>query len=171
MKQGTIPFLSTSLLGQIWEAFQDSPTPKRVYKEGKAASIQVGVNEDFRVWHAPADDAESLFYVLIWILVLYDGPLRQERQNFDFEMSILGRWSEEIIQKLDSARSSKVAFILDPNPAVLSKHVSPYFSDLVPLTEQWRQIFRHTLYFQQPLNLDSLLEAMSCTKLVHGEHG
>ena len=67
-------------------------------------------------------------------------------------MSILGRWSEEIIQKLDSVRSSKVAFILDPNPAVLSKHVSPYFSDLVPLAEQWQQIFRHALYFQQPLN-------------------
>ena len=42
----------------------------------------------------PADDLESLFYVLIWILVLYDGPLGQERQGFDFESSILGEWSK-----------------------------------------------------------------------------
>ena len=159
MKQGTIPFLSISLLGQISEALQQkSSKHKCIYKEGRAASIHIGGGHDFRVQHVPADDAESLFYVLIWILVLYDGPLGQERQDFDFESSILGRWSEGAIQNLESARNSKVTFIVDPKPAVLSKYVSPYFSDLVPLAEQWRQIFRHAFNSEQLVNLDSLLE-------------
>ena len=162
MEQGAVPFLSRSLLKQIWEALQErSLTHKRVYKQGNAVSIQVGsehANEDFRVQHTPADDAESLFYVLIWILVLYDGPLGQERQNFDFKSSILGRWSEGSVQDLENARSSKVVFIVDPNPSELSKYVSPYFSDIIPLAEQWRQIFRHAFNSQQLVNFDSLLE-------------
>ena len=108
MKQGTIPFLSISLLRQISEALQQkSSKHKRIYKEGRAASIHIGGGHDFRVQHVPADDAESLFYVLIWILVLYDGPLGRERQDFDFESSILGRWSEGAIQNLERRGTPK----------------------------------------------------------------
>jgi len=162
VKQGTIPFLSISLLRQILEALQQKPLKhKRVYKEGRATSIQIGgghANDDFRVQHVPADDAKSLFYVLIWVLVLYDGPLGRERQNFNFKSLILSWWSEGAIQNLESARNSKVTFIINPKPAVLSKYVSPYFSDLVPLAEQWRQIFRHAFNDEQLVSLDSLLE-------------
>ena len=104
------------------------------------------------------DDAKSLFYVLIWILVLYDGPLGWEQQDFDFKSSILRRWSKGAIQNLESARNSKVTFIVNPKPAVLLKYVSPYFSNLVPLAEQWWQIFRHAFNSKQLVNLDSLLE-------------
>jgi len=162
MKQGTIPFLSISLLRQISEALQQKPLKhKHVYKEGWATFIQIGgghANDDFKVRHVPADDAESLFYVLIWILVLYDGPLGWERQNFNFESSILSWWSEGAIQNLESMRNSKVTFIVNPKPTVLSKYVSPYFSDLVPLAEQWRQIFRHAFNNEQLISFDSLLE-------------
>ncbi|KIM50677.1 hypothetical protein SCLCIDRAFT_144879 [Scleroderma citrinum Foug A] len=79
MKQGTIPFLLISLLKQISEALQQkSSKHKHIYKEGWAVSIQIGGRHDFRVQHVPADDTKSLFYVLIWILVLYDGPLGWE---------------------------------------------------------------------------------------------
>ncbi|KIM57294.1 hypothetical protein SCLCIDRAFT_85527, partial [Scleroderma citrinum Foug A] len=66
------------------------------------------------VQHELVDDMESLFYVLVWNMVLYDGPLGWERQDFDFNSSILGQWSECAIQNLESARNSKVTFIVDP---------------------------------------------------------
>ena len=90
----------------------------------------------------PADDIESLFYVLVWILVLYDRPLGQEQQGFNFESSILGKWSESAIPNLQVARNSKLAFIVDQNPETMKSCVSPYFSDLAPLAEKWWEVFR-----------------------------
>ena len=110
------------------------------------------------VRHEPADDMESLFYVLVWTMVLYDGPLGRERQDFDFESSILGEWSEGAVHKLEIARNSKVSFIVDPEPDVLSGLVSQYFSDLVPLAEQWRGIFREKYNARQKVDFDSLLQ-------------
>ncbi|KAI6018504.1 hypothetical protein PISMIDRAFT_22857 [Pisolithus microcarpus 441] len=59
------------------------------YNEGGTISIQLN-DEDFKVKHRPEDDIKSLFYIFIWILVLYDGPLGWEQQGFDFESLILG---------------------------------------------------------------------------------
>ena len=112
----------------------------RIYKEDNLTSVQLH-GDDFRVHHTPADDIESLFYVLVWILVLYDGPLGWERQGFDFESSILSKWSESTIPNLWVARNSKLAFIVDQNPETMKSCVSPYFSDLAPLAEKWREIF------------------------------
>ena len=145
VNQGTIPFLSVALLRQISDALQQQYSKKNpaIYKEDRATSIRIHDEEDdIMVRHEPADDIESLFYVLVWNMILYDGPLGRERKDFDFESSILRRWSERAIWNLENARNSKVAFILDPEPDVLSAHVSRYFSDLVPLAEQWRRIFR-----------------------------
>ena len=83
------------------------------------------------IQHELVGDIESLFYVLVWNMILYDSPLGQEQKDFDFESSILRRWSECAIWNLDNARNSKAAFILNPEPDVLSAHVSQYFSDLI----------------------------------------
>ena len=79
--QGTIPFLSIGLLEQICDGLQRKNLKgKCSYKEGNVVSVQLcgDADEDFSVRHVPTDDMESLFYVFIWILVLYDGPLGWE---------------------------------------------------------------------------------------------
>jgi len=101
---------------------------------------------------------ESLFYVFIWILVLYDGPLGQEQEDFDFKSSILGQWSENSIHSLKVAKNTKIAFIANPKNDVLSKHVSPYFLNILPLAEKWGQIFRDRWNSGQPVDFDSLLQ-------------
>ena len=101
---------------------------------------------------------ESLFYVLVWNMVLYDSPLGWERQDFNFDSLILGQWSECAIQNLESTRNSKVTFIVDPDPGVLSKHVSRYCSNLVPLAEQWWGIFRERFITREKVDFDSLLQ-------------
>ena len=139
--QGTILFLSISLLRQIYEALEKkSSKNKHVYKDGDVVSLQVNehTDEDFSVQHVPTDDIESLFYVMVWILILYDGLLGHERENFNFKLSMLSQWTEIAIENLKVARNSKIAFIGNPKPSKeLSKHISPYFRDLLPLTEKW----------------------------------
>ena len=110
------------------------------------------------VQHEPADDMESHFYVLVWNMVLYDGPLGRERQDFDFDSLILGQWSECVIQNLESVRNLKVTFIVDADPGVLLKHVSQYCSNLVPLAEQWWGIFRERFITREKVDFDSLLQ-------------
>ena len=115
-----------NLIGPKWGLTEVKYLKKRpVYKVDHATSIQIYNKEnDLMVRHELVDDMESLFYVLVWNVVLYDGPLGREQQDFNFESSILRQWSECVIQNLKSARNSKVTFIVDPEPGVLSKHVS-----------------------------------------------
>jgi hypothetical protein len=44
-----------------------------------------------------ADDIESLFYVFVWIMILYDGPLGRERADVNPKGTVLGRWSDDTI--------------------------------------------------------------------------
>ena len=91
-------------------------------------------------------------------MVLYDGPLGRERQDFDFESSILGEWSEGAIENLRVARNSKVAFVLESSPEVLEACVSPYFRDLIPLAQDWREAFRESYGSRDGVDIDKLLE-------------
>ena len=91
-------------------------------------------------------------------MVLYDGPLGRERQDFDFESSIFGEWSEGAIENLWVARYSKVTFILESSPEVLEACVSPYFHDLIPLAQDWQEAFRESYGSWDGVDIDKLLE-------------
>ncbi|KIK20989.1 hypothetical protein PISMIDRAFT_12613 [Pisolithus microcarpus 441] len=106
----------------------------------------------------PADDVESLFYVLIWILVLYDGLLGWEQQGFDFESLILGQWSKGAIQNLWNAKNSKSSFIVFEDHHPLQKCMSPYFSDLIPLADDWWQTFQKAFVDKKVVDIGSLLD-------------
>ena len=94
---------------------------------------------------------------MIWILILYDRPLGREQENFDFKLSMLGQWTEIAIDNLEAARNSKIAFIGNPKPiGELSKNISPYFRDLLPLAEKWRHIFRERWNANQNVDFDTL---------------
>ena len=150
------------LLGQISDALKKNPLKNRsTYKEDNATSVQLCVHTDdnFAVEHVPADDTiESLFYVFIWILVLYNRPLGWEREGFDFESSILAQWSKHTIYNLKVAKNTKIAFISSPNGKALVDNISPYFKDLLPLAENWRQIFRTKWNAEKRVDFDSLLQ-------------
>jgi len=149
------------LLGQISDALKKNPLKNRsTYKEDNATSVQLHVHADdnFTVEHVPVDDIESLFYVFIWILVLYNRPLGQEREGFDFESSILAQWSKHAIYNLEVAKNAKIAFISSPNGKALVDNISPYFKDLLPLAENWRQIFRTKRNTEKRVDFDSLLQ-------------
>ncbi|KAI5988433.1 hypothetical protein EDD15DRAFT_2371481 [Pisolithus albus] len=161
---GTIPFLSINLLVQILHVLEQrsKSDPKgtmdaHFYQQGEMISAQVN-DDDFEVEHMPADDIETLFYVLIWILVLYDGPLGWEQQGFDFKSSILGQWSEGTIQNLRNAKNSKSLLIVFEDHHPLQKCMSPYFSDLIPLADDWRQTFRKAFVDKRVVDIGTLLD-------------
>ncbi|KAI6010463.1 hypothetical protein EDC04DRAFT_2610201 [Pisolithus marmoratus] len=158
---GTIPFLSINLLAQISAALQWKSRGKsqgtHTYNQDGVTSVQLGGN-DFTVQHEPADNIESLFYVFIWTLVLYDGPSGWRQQDFDFESSILDEWSEGAIQNPQNAQNSKFAFIVDDAHYPLQKCVSPYFYSLIPLADDWRKFFWEGITDRKAVNINSLLK-------------
>lgn len=122
------------MLDQISDALEK----KELWQTKGLTSISP--QSDVKIVHKPCDDLESLFYVLFWISVLYDSP-GQERLDFNFEKSILNLWTESAYDNLAVARGSKDSFILKNN-FDFQRHLPPYFHDLIPLLEAWRQLFR-----------------------------
>ncbi|KAF8547508.1 hypothetical protein OG21DRAFT_1490167 [Imleria badia] len=103
---GTIPFLLRSLLKQIAHALQEHQA-KKVYTDNHITSVVLKPRKDFTVHHMSQDNLESLFYVLFWIMTLYDGPGSQEQEDFNFESSILAQWTESVIHSnLEAAKDS-----------------------------------------------------------------
>ncbi|KAI5984929.1 hypothetical protein F5J12DRAFT_787488 [Pisolithus orientalis] len=80
---------------------------------------------------------ESLFYVFIWILILYDGPLGHKCQDISHEKTLLGLWSEKVAKDLKITRCAKFTFLNDPSELRLDSKVSQYFQDLIPLANKW----------------------------------
>ncbi|KAI6028108.1 hypothetical protein EDC04DRAFT_2605844 [Pisolithus marmoratus] len=128
-----------------------------IYNQDGVISVQLS-SDDFTVWHEPADDIESLFYACIWTLVLYDGPLGWRQQDFDFESSILNKWSEDAIQNPWNTQNSKFAFIVYDAHYPLQKCMSPYFYNLIPLADDWWKIFQKGIMDRKAVNISSLLE-------------
>lgn len=121
--------------------------------------MALGTNEDFTIKHTPEDDIESLFYVLIWITVLYDGPGGQEREDFDFGNSLLANWTESAVNgNLSQAHNAKLAIITgDLN---FKDHVSPYFLVLVPLLTEWRDLFRLAIFQRKKVKFKKCLSIL-----------
>ncbi len=44
--------------------------------------------------HEPKHDLESIFYVLIWLCIHYDGPNNSERRDFSAYDTVLKFWLE-----------------------------------------------------------------------------
>lgn len=106
----------------------------------------------------PGDDIESLFYVLLWITVLYDGP-GHEQEEFDFGNSILANWTESAINtNLNSAHFAKLALIT--GEFNFADHVMPYFRVLVPLLTEWREYFRNAIFHRRNVEFEESLKIL-----------
>ncbi|KAI6019709.1 hypothetical protein F5J12DRAFT_780815 [Pisolithus orientalis] len=119
----------------------------------KSASLTcVFIDHPTTIHHTFADDIKSLFYIFIWILILYDGPLGHEHQDISHERTLLGLWSEKVAEDLKIARCTKFTFLNDPSKSRLDSEVSQYFQDLIPLANEcmpYKKPLEMTNAFQQ----------------------
>ena len=107
--------------------------------------------------HTYADDIESLFYVFIWILVLYDGPLGHEREGVGHENTLLSFWSEKAYKDLETAKFAKFTFLVSKR-SNLDAQIAPYFADLLPLAESWRVLLGEYVHKEAAVPFDEVIK-------------
>ncbi|KIO11693.1 hypothetical protein M404DRAFT_20309 [Pisolithus tinctorius Marx 270] len=134
---GTVPFLSVNILCQLKEAITKSGKTNVPSIQKSTSLTCMFIDHPTTIHHTFADDIESLFYVSIWILILYDGPLGHECQDISHEKTLLGLWSEKVAEDLEIARCAKFTFLNDPSKLRLDSKVLQYFQDLIPLANEW----------------------------------
>ncbi|KAI5999761.1 hypothetical protein F5J12DRAFT_784540 [Pisolithus orientalis] len=112
----------------------------------KSASLtHIFIDHPTTIHHTFVDDIESLFYIFIWILILYDGPLGHECQDISHEKTLLGLWSEKVAEDLEIARCTKFTFLNDLSELRLDSKVLQYFQDLIPLANEWHILLGQSL--------------------------
>jgi hypothetical protein len=116
--------------------------------------------------HQPADDLESLFYVLVWICVLYDGPNNSPRTDISFEFMPLYKWAEQDFARGDFAMCSlsKFELMTSPDTSALTEHITPYFKCLEPFLLEWRTKIGKTLHNSngaKPVQHEDVLEVLT----------
>ncbi|KAI5988489.1 hypothetical protein F5J12DRAFT_898178 [Pisolithus orientalis] len=134
---GTVPFLSVNTLCQLKEAITKSGKTNVPLIQKSTSLTHIFINHPTTIHHTFVDNIESLFYVFIWILILYDVPLGHEHQDISHEKTLLGLWSEKAAKDLKIARCAKFTFLNDPSELRLDSKVSQYFQDLIPLANEW----------------------------------
>ncbi|KIJ14851.1 hypothetical protein PAXINDRAFT_99896 [Paxillus involutus ATCC 200175] len=137
---GTIPFLSVSLLEQM-KAVISSGHRKTSASESASFAHSYFMQRS-TVKYTPSDNIEALLFVLVSIIISYDGPMGQKRvsDGFDFDESLLAQWSNNGLEDLRSAMYSKFAFLIDRTEDCLVDEIAPYFEDILKVVEQWRQL-------------------------------
>ncbi|KAG6371354.1 hypothetical protein JVT61DRAFT_9553 [Boletus reticuloceps] len=118
---GTLPFVSYRIL-QILQR-----------NAGDESGRQI-------VDHRPEDDLESLFYVMVWICMLYDGPNNTLRTDVTFAQTPLFQWAEHNFACGDFAMCSlsKFQLMTSSDTTLLTDHITPYFKCLIPYLIEWR---------------------------------
>ncbi|KAN0078263.1 hypothetical protein V8E55_010320, partial [Tylopilus felleus] len=140
---GTLPFMLIHLLDQIWGLVEET-SPGHILTCKTLFNTCVFLNDDIPVNHMHTDNIESLFYVLIWIMILYDGvngPLGRERVDINPKVTVIGRCSDDTTTNLSAANDAKTSLLLGGNRwKDFHSQVSPYFRDLPSLMDRWRKV-------------------------------
>ncbi|KAI5983935.1 hypothetical protein F5J12DRAFT_787699 [Pisolithus orientalis] len=108
------------------------------------------------------NDIKSLFYVFIWILILYDGPLGHKHQDISHEKTLLGLWSEKVAEDLEIARCTKFTFLNDLSELRLDSEVSQYFQDLIPLANEWCILLGQSLLSGTAVQFSDVISIFDC---------
>jgi len=154
--QGTLPFLSMSLLDQL----RDFVHPIEASPARKSASCtHVNLQSPVMIRHTYADNIESLFYIFIWILVLYDGPLGHKHEGIGHENTLLSFWSEEASKNLETAKFTKFTFLVSKR-SNLNTQIAPYFADLLPLAESWHALLGQYVHKEASVPFDEVLQIL-----------
>ncbi|KAI5988229.1 hypothetical protein F5J12DRAFT_898293 [Pisolithus orientalis] len=159
---GTVPFLSVNILCQLKEAITKSGKTN-VPSIWKSASLTcIFINHPTTIHHTFADDIKSLFYIFIWILILYDGPLGHKHQDISHEKTLLGLWSEKAAEDLKIARCTKFTFLNDLSKSRLDSEVSQYFQDLIPLANKWHVLLGQSLLSGTAVQFSDIISLFDC---------
>ncbi|KAG2133726.1 hypothetical protein DEU56DRAFT_913842 [Suillus clintonianus] len=153
---GTIPFMSRSLLFQLYLNTPD-PSDERM---GTRASGSKAYPAPM-ITHVYNDDLESMFYVFIWVCIEFRGPLGMKRvlpttlpHSNQKVKWITGEWSASTYQKCGD---SKTRFFhqSDHYTMELAKQFDPYFKSLLPLALAWYELVKNPkqLVFDDVINL------------------
>ncbi|KAI6144476.1 hypothetical protein BKA82DRAFT_30608 [Pisolithus tinctorius] len=159
---GTVPFLSVNILCQLKEAITKSGKTNVPLIRKSASLTHIFIDHPTTIHHTFVDDIESLFYIFIWILILYDGPLGHERQDISHEKTLLGLWSEKAAEDLEIARCAKFTFLNDPSESRLDSEVSQYFQDLIPLANEWHVLFGRSLLSRTAVQFSDIISLFDC---------
>ncbi|KAN0088581.1 hypothetical protein V8E55_005638 [Tylopilus felleus] len=157
---GTLPFMSVNILRQLETPFAKSAAMTAQSTRETASLTRAFTNSPIGIRHTYADDVESLLYVLIWIIVMYDGPLGHERQDISHEETFLALWSEKAASNLMIARTAKFTFLVDSDCKTLDDSVTPYCKDLVPLAHQWRALHRKALFTDTLVEISDVAQVL-----------
>ena len=148
--QGTLPFLSTNILNQLKDfirPIESSSTRKSV------STTHINLKSPIMIKHTYADNIESLFYVFIWILILYDGPLGRKCEGTGHENTLLSFWSKEASRNLEIAQSAKFMFLVMKR-SKLDIQIAPYFTNLLPLAESWHMLLGEYVHMEAKVPFD-----------------
>lgn len=107
-----------------------------------------------RCLHEPKHDLESVFYVLIWLCVLYDGPNGSERQGFSVYHTELRYWLLGDTTK--TIGRHKYSMVVDPRSfeSNILSLFSPYFEDLKPCVSA----LRNALLLTPPITHEIMID-------------
>lgn len=95
-------------------------------------------------------------YVLIWIIVVYGGPLGHEHHNIGHEKTFLALWSEKAASDLVIAQNAKFTFLIDSDRETLNDAITPYCSNLTPLIHQWHVPHKEALLADTIVNISNV---------------
>lgn len=152
--------MSVNILRQLETPFAKSAAMTAQSTRETASLTRAFTNSPIGIRHTYADDVESLLYVLIWIIVMYDGPLGHERQDISHEETFLALWSEKAASNLMIARTAKFTFLVDSDCKTLDDSVTPYCKDLVPLAHQWRALHRKALFTDTLVEISDVAQVL-----------
>ncbi|KAG2744085.1 hypothetical protein P692DRAFT_20746369 [Suillus brevipes Sb2] len=132
---GTLPFMSRALLLQL-----HLKTPTDVL-ELKGASSSRPYPPPL-IKHCYQDDLESMFYVFIWILIEFRGPLGMKRILDKSHNWIPHEWSAS---KFKMCCDSKTSFFWHDEHYVkeLTEQIHPYFKSLIPVVLDWYELMKN----------------------------
>lgn len=106
--------------------------------------------------HEPKHDLESVFYVLIWICVLYDGPNDSERQKFSIFDTDLKSWLVGDSSKDISSNKYAMLTKLHRFKSEILDLFTPYFEDLKPCISALRDALFSTTPITHEIMIDIL---------------
>ncbi|KAG2153068.1 uncharacterized protein EDB93DRAFT_1102815 [Suillus bovinus] len=132
---GTLPFMSRALLLQL---HLKTPTDAL---ELKGASSSKSYPPPL-IKHCYQDDLESMFYVFIWILIEFRGPLGMKRILNKSHNWILQEWSA---LKFKTCCDSKTSFFWHDEHYIkeLTEQIHPYFKSLIPVVLDWYKLMKN----------------------------
>ena len=155
--------MSIDLLQQIKDTMSllgRSPTSvHKVVPRSSTSITRMQFQQYMVVHHTFADDIQSLFYIFIWIIIRYNGPLGcqwVDYMTFTYDNSILSAWTEQALNDLGHALDSKIAFLVDPKGTQLQKEISPYFANLFDLANDWRRLHGRAHYMGEKVKFDEV---------------